>query len=125
MIEASKLLLPLMVGSITAATLTFSGGVTLEKYMSEYVENTLKTPLNGLVPSLLLPFNVKKLALVAVSVFLLSEILLVGYIAFDCEKMVYASYVFFFTGVLMLLSIIIYAVVMCRPSMFRPLPLKA
>ena len=124
MIEAYRLLLPLMVGSITAATLTLSGGVTLEKYMGEYVENTLKTPLNGLVPSPRLPFNVKKLALVAVSVFLLSEILLVGYIAFDCESMVYASYVFFFTGVLMLLSIIIYAVVMCRLSMFRPLPLK-
>ena len=88
MIEISKLLLPLMVGSITGAGLTLTGGSFLEEYAKERVEHVLGMPINDImsIPPFLL--SVKRRTLATVIIFLLSEVLLVGYVAFDCPNMV-------------------------------------
>jgi len=114
---ADRLFLPLMVGSITGAGLTLTGGSFLEEYAKERVEHVLGRPINDLMPIPHLLLSVKRRTLATVIIFLLSEVLLVGYVAFDCPNMVWVSYIFFFAGVLLLLFAIIYTI------MSGPLPL--
>jgi len=109
--EISDLLLPLMVGSITAAGLTLTGGNFFKEYVKEHAEYKLKAPLNNLVPIAPLLLRVKRQFIAVALVFLFSEVLLVGYIAFNCADMVYASYLFFFAAILILLYSIIFALI--------------
>jgi hypothetical protein len=102
MIEADNLLLPLMVGSITAAGLTLAGGKFLVEYVEEHIENSVKALHDNLVPIHLLLLRLKKLTMATVLVFLFSEVLLIGYIAFSHKEVVYASYTFFFAAILLL-----------------------
>ena len=111
---AEILLLPLMVGSITAATLTLNSYNTLEKYAREGAETSQEMLLN-LVSLQHFHFNVKRLTFATVIVFLLSEVTLVGHIAFNHSYAVGVSYVFFFTGVLLILYTIIYSIWIVLP----------
>jgi hypothetical protein len=82
--------------------LTLAGVKFLVEYVEEHTENSLKALQDTFVPIHLLVLRLKKLTIATVLVFLFSEVLLIGYIAFTLDKMVYASYTFFFAAILLL-----------------------
>lgn len=99
-----QILFPLLlVGSIAGAGLTLSGGNFLTSCISVRMKIFLQEPLGNIISIEYLLLPLMKLILMTIILFLISELVLIGYIIVGSELFVYISYISFMTANLMLL----------------------